>query len=57
MADEAHRNHDPWGARISYVEALENYLLYSVFPARGDSEGVGFDLAEQVLLKLEKLEE
>jgi hypothetical protein len=42
-------------ARRHYMHALRSFILYSVFPARGDSEGDGIGLAEQVLAKLEQL--
>jgi hypothetical protein len=42
-------------ARALYEQALESYLLYSLFPARGDSEEYGYELAGRVLDKIEKL--
>lgn len=46
QADEAAAAGDPWGARISYVEALENYLLYALI------SGVGYEPARRVAAKL-----
>jgi hypothetical protein len=53
LADEAAANGDRRGALVLYWAAVESYLLYSVFPARGDSEHVGYENAERVLAKIE----
>lgn len=46
---------DPVAARRHYLHALRSFILYSVFPARGDSEADGIGFAEQVLAKLAQL--
>ena len=55
MASNAAINGDAAMARAMYERALEGFLLYSLFPARGDSEEYGYDLAEEVLKKMEGL--
>jgi len=52
-ADNAAADGHAERARLLYVQALRNYLLYSLFPARGDSRWDGIGFAERVLDKLE----
>ncbi len=54
--DEVLQNGDVLAARQSYEVALRNFLLYSEFPARGDNEDYGIELAEGVLRKLAALD-
>ena len=56
MADNAANSGDMAWARTAYEQALRSYLLYCLFPGRGDSEEYGYELAEKVLEKLERLE-
>ena len=56
IADDAAKNDDAAWARSMYEQAMRSYLLYSLFPGRGDSEDYGLGLAEEVLKKLERLE-
>ena len=55
MADNFAKDGDIARACGLYEQALRSYLLYSLFPARGDSEEYGYELAEGVLGKLERL--
>jgi hypothetical protein len=57
LADAIATGGDPSRALPQYWTAVKYFLLYAAFPARGDSEYVGYDGAEQVLLKIEKIEE
>jgi hypothetical protein len=56
IADDAAKNGDTAWARSMYEQAMRTYLLYSLFPGRGDSEDYGLGMAEEVLKKLERLE-
>lgn len=55
MASQAASNGDAAMARTNFERALEFYLLYSLYPARGDSEEYGYELAAAVLEKLKRL--
>jgi hypothetical protein len=50
LGDEAP---DDEGKRKLWEAALESYLLYSLVPARGDTAEWGWQLAEELLIKLE----
>jgi hypothetical protein len=54
-ADQVAAEGDSAGAARLYAQALENFLLYALFPARGDSEDYGYELARQVIDKLARL--
>jgi len=56
VADDAAKNGDAAWARSMYEHAMRSYLMYALFPGRGDSEDYGLGLAEEVLKKLERLE-
>jgi hypothetical protein len=56
LADATAAGGDLVVALTQYWTAVRYYLLYAAFPARGDSEDVGYDGAAQVLAKIEKLE-
>ncbi len=51
LADRSSESGDPWGARISYIEALENYLMQSLC-----QPDPAFETAERVRDKLARLE-
>ncbi len=56
MGDTFAKDGDKARARASYEQAVRNYLLYALFPGRGDSEEYGYELAETVVEKLEQIE-
>jgi hypothetical protein len=56
MGDNFAKDGDKARARAAYDQAVRHYLLYSLFPGRGDSEEYGYELAETVVEKLEQLE-
>lgn len=56
LADATASGGDRAVALTQYWTAVKYYLLYAAFPGRGDSEYVGYDGAEQVLVKIEQLE-
>lgn len=56
LADSTAAGGDPSVALPQYWNAVRFFLLYAAFPGRGDSEYVGYDWAEQVLVKIETIE-
>ena len=55
-ADQVAAEGDTTGAARLYAQALENFLLYALFPARGDSEDYGYQLAQQVVDQMSRLD-
>ena len=56
MGDNFAKAGDKARARELYEQAVRSYLLYSLFPGRGDSEEYGYELAGAVVEKLERME-
>jgi len=55
-ADQVAGEGDTAGAARLYAQALENFLRYALFPARGDSGVYGYELARQVVDNMARLD-